>query len=64
MKIRPIATEYMRRNELIELCFVRAMTIKRLEDKLQNIIAIVQDSTDQTATADMQKLKQIICRSK
>lgn len=61
--MRAVPTEYMRRNELIELCFVRAMVIKRLERELQDIIAIVDNSTEKTATADMQKLKEII-RSK
>lgn len=58
--MKPVQTEYMRRSELIELCFLRAMKIKRLEDKLQAMFAVIQDSSDESAVEDMRKLKEVI----
>ena len=61
--MKPVSTEYMRKSELVELCFVRALKIKRLEEKLQNISAVIAHSTDETAVGDMQILKGKISNS-
>ena len=58
--MKPVSTEYMRKSELVELCFVRALKIKRLEEKLHAVSAVIAHSTDETAVENMQKLKGIV----
>lgn len=58
--MKPQATEWMSRAELVELCFVRALKIKKLEDQLKEMLMVIRDSTDKTAADDMQKLREVV----